>query len=774
MDQEELRKLEDQCIQEQPPRCAAACPVHVDVRAMMAEAARGNFTEAARILRKTVPFPGIISRICDQPCRSVCRRNEAGEPLAVVDIEKACVDYAAELENKIVAPPRKEKRVAILGGGLSGLTAAFELAKKGYAVVLFEKGPYLGGSLWSFPEDQLPREIVARDLQVLETVGVELRLNTTVGRDIPFEAVCADFDAVYVGVGAGALDLFGLPADAGGRIAVDSTTLAAGREGVFAGGSLRRAEGARSPIHSISDGRIAAVSIDRFLQKVSLTASRTGEGPLSTRLYTSTEGVEPLTATPISQGGYSREEAVREASRCLQCQCLECVKVCEYLNSFRAYPKRYVRQIYNNLAIVMGHRQANKLINSCSLCGLCKEVCPEALHMGLVCREARKILVDRGKMPPSPHEFPLRDMLFSNSEKCAFARHQPGMDRSRFLFFPGCQLAASAPEHVKSAYALLTRNITGGVGFMSRCCGAPADWAGRGELFRSAGEDFLALWQELGSPSLILACSTCYEIFKAHFPIVPIVSLWETLDRLGLPESRGVQTHEAVAVHDACATRHENAIQDSVRNILRRLGYRIEELPLSRDKTECCGYGGLMFFANPDLARSVIRRRSEASPRDFLSYCAMCRDYIASSGKRSFHLLDLIFGTQGDAAALRKGPLYSQRRENRVRLKNAMLKEAWGETTAAAQGHEMIRLNISDTVRQLMEERLILIEDLQQVIGTAEATGYKLLDPVTGHFIAHLKPASVTYWAEYSVGEDEFVVHNAYSHRMEITEDVKR
>jgi glutamate synthase (NADPH/NADH) small chain len=78
MEQDELRKLEDQCIQEQPPNCAAACPVHVDVRAMMAETARGNFTEAVKILKKTFPFPGIVSRVCDQPCRSVCKRNEAG------------------------------------------------------------------------------------------------------------------------------------------------------------------------------------------------------------------------------------------------------------------------------------------------------------------------------------------------------------------------------------------------------------------------------------------------------------------------------------------------------------------------------------------------------------------------------------------------------------------------------------------------------------------------------------------------------------------------
>lgn len=775
MEKDELTRLEDRCIQEQPPNCAAACPVHVDVRAMMAQAAVGNFTEAAKILKKTVPFPGIISRVCDQPCRSVCKRKEAGEPLSVVSIEKSCLDYASELPEKIAVLPGKEKRVGVVGGGLSGLTAAFDLARKGFTVVVFEKGPLLGGSLWHFPEEKLPREVLEKDLHVLERVGVEIRLNTTVGIDISFEDLCRDFDAVYIAPGTQAPDVFGLATEVEGRIAVDPATLATSREGVFAGGSHRRAKGERSPINSISDGRFAAISIDRFLQKVSLTASRAGEGPIHTRLYTSTEGVAPLPGTPVSEPrqGYSREEAAREAARCLQCQCLECVKVCEYLNTFRAYPKKYVRQIYNNLSIVMGHRHANKLINSCSLCGLCREVCPEDLHMGLICKSARETMVNQGKMPPSAHDFPLRDMAFSNGDKCAFARHQPGTVQSRFLFFPGCQLIASAPEHVKRVYTLLTEDLSGGVGFMSRCCGAPADWSGRAELFRSIHGEFVDQWRELGSPRLILACSTCYEIFKTHLPDVPITSLWETLDSLGLPKNVKTRQHEAIAVHDACTTRNESAIQESVRNILRRLGFEIQELPLSRDRTECCGYGGLMFFANPDLAKSVIRRRVEESSLDYLAYCAMCRDYLAFSGKRTLHVLDLIFETPWDEAALRKGPVYSRRHENRVRLKNAMLREWWGETMAEAQGYQTLRLKISDEVKQRMEERLILVEDLQQVIDYSERTGFRLFNRNTGHFVAHYKPASVTYWAEYSISGDEFIIYNAYSHRMEIAEDVK-
>ncbi len=157
--------------------------------------------------------------------------------------------------------------------------------------------------------------------------------------------------------------------------------------------------------------------------------------------------------------GYSKEEARQEAARCFPCQCLECVKVCTYLEEYGSYPKSYVRQIYNNECIVMGVRKANRMVNSCALCGLCTAVCPEDFSMADVCLDARRSMVRSGKMPPSAHDFALRDMAFSQSEAFALARHQPGFHSSRTAFLPGCQLSASSPDHVASCYEYL-RNTT--------------------------------------------------------------------------------------------------------------------------------------------------------------------------------------------------------------------------------------------------------------------------------------------------------------------------
>ena len=775
MEQEELRKLENQCIQEQAPACTAACPVHVDVRAMVREIARGNLKEASKILRKTIPFPGIVGRVCDRPCEAVCKRHDVGSPISIRSLEKACIDWAGDLPPKFITLPGKGKSAAVVGAGMSGLTAAFDLASKGYGVVVFEKNSHPGGSLWRFSEEILPRDVISGDIEALEKVGVKIRLDTTVGKDVLLTELTEKHDAVFIAVGSSPSDTFGLQLGSDGRIEVDPVTFATGREGVFAGGGLSRSTDGLSIIRSISDGRRAAISIDRYLQKVSLTASRIQEGSYTTRLYTSTVGIEPLSTVPMAdvQKGYTSEEAVREANRCLQCECLECVKVCEYLHNFKRYPRKYVREIYNNLSIVMGNRTANKLINSCSLCGLCKEVCPGDLHFGSVCKSAREVMMKQGRMPPSAHEFPLRDMEFSNSGKCALARHQPEMTNSAFLFFPGCQLAGSAPEHVRRVYALLSENLSGGVGLMLRCCGAPADWSGRVERFEEAMGDFDKEWREMGKPQLIVACSTCYEIFKSRLPEASISSLWEVLDGLQLPDAAdGSSIPEVVAVHDACTTRHERHIHECVRRILQRLGLKLEELPLSGVMTECCGYGGLMFFANRELARAVIRRRIEESPVDYVAYCSMCRDYFAHMGKRTYHLLDLIFGLPAEAAA-RKGPDYSLRRDNRARLKESLLKDLWGEKSGEETGMETLKLSISDEVRQVMEDRMILVEDILKTVDHAEKSGMKLSSPRTGHFLAHHRPAGVTYWVEYSSRGDELVIHNAYSHRMEIVEDAK-
>ena len=747
MDQKGLRELEAQCIQDESPPCQATCPLHVDMRGMLAAVAQGDFAAARAIYLKSVPFPGIVSRVCDEPCRGACTRGQVGETIAIRALEQACMppDTPRPAVKKL---PGKPKRVAVVGGGLSGLTAVSDLTRKGYTITLYEASERLGGRIWQTPEEVLPRALIAEDLAALAAWGVAVKLQTAPD----LEAICQSYDAVYLATGQG-------------EVTVDPLTYATDRPGLFAGGSLLRESW--SPITSMSDGRRAATSIDRYLQNVSLSAARSNEGAYETKLFTNTAGIVPETAVPLPAAGYSEAEAIAEAQRCLQCQCLECVKVCEYLQEYGSYPRKYARTVYNNLSIVMGERHANTFINSCATCGLCAAVCPTHFDMGAVCKTARGIMVEQKRMPPSAHEFALRDMAFSNSDKFALARHQPGTTTSEYVFFPGCQLAGSAPGQVTAVYDYLQANLTGGVGLLLGCCGAPADWAGRRDLHDDALAQFQANYDELGRPKVVLACSSCYQTFKARLPEVDLVSLYTVLEEQGLPETAVPIPADAIAIHDPCTTRYETAVQDSVRHLVGQLGYDVEELPRSRETTTCCGFGGLMVYANRNLAKKVVAQRIAESPADYVTYCAVCRDYFAAQGKPTRHLLDLIFGSPTDGG---RGPGFSQKHENRARLKRQLLQERWGETVTGQEEYASIQLNFSDEVLAVMEDRLILAEDVQQVIAYGERTGQKLLSPATGHFLAQFRPNTVTYWVEYAPEGEGYTVFNAYSHRMDVGE----
>ncbi len=788
MDQKQLHELENRCIQEHAPACTATCPAHVDVRGLTAEIAKGDFAAAYKLYRKAVPFPGIISSICDQPCRIACLRKDLGGAIEIAALERACLEFGSQDAEAIKPLPRKSKTVAIIGAGISGLTVAHTLARKGWGVVIFEASDRIGGGLWKAPPDLLSRDILLHDLKIIEELGVEIYLNEPVGRyggngHRTFLAkLCEEYDAVYLAIGPHSSDVPDLKLDARGCIAIDPLTFQTSNEKVFAGGDVLRVsiyspdqELKHSAVLSLSEGRRAATSIDRYLQRVSLTASRSNEGSYATRLYTNTSGIKPqssLIPTDLSIH-YNREVAETEAERCIQCECMECVKVCEYLKSYGRYPKKYVREIFNNLSIVMGARQSNLLINSCSLCGLCSEICPADVDMGEICHEARFTMVAQKRMPPSAHDFALQDMAFSDGEKFALTRNAPGFDTSSYVFFPGCQLSGSSPEYVKKAYQFLRDTLQEsevGVGLMLRCCGAPADWAGRKDLFAKSQSEFMVEYEKLGKPMLILACSSCYQMFQKYYPNVEIVSFWELFDRLGPQNLSGGKKFDApVAVHDPCSTRYESIIQDSVRNVLSKLGCQIQELPLSREKTECCSYGGLIWLANRPVAEKMVQRRIEESPLDYVTYCAMCRDFFARRGKRTLHLFDYIFGAPETDWALAPSVGFSQRHENRARLKETLLRNLWSEIMPEKEAYESVRLILPDAIQKQIEDRLILVEDIQKVIEYAERTSKRMFNNSTKHYLAYFKPTSVTYWVEYTPRDDgAFLVHKAYSHRMEI------
>ena len=779
MDQKRLLQLEEQCIQNQPAACVTACPVHVDARELLAAAARDGFAEARRLFTQAVPFPHVIARCCDAPCEAACVRGERGGAIRVRDIERAAVAYGEPPKPATTFRRQKPGRIAVIGAGLAGLSCAYELARKGYSVVIFEERDGPGGRARELAGEALPAAELEADCAVVMAAGAEFVPFTRVALEYPTKPnalaeLAPGVDAIFVAMGTAEADAgaaLGYELDEQGRIAVDPVTLATSKPDIYCGGSMLRPDGPWSPIGSIADGRRAALSIERQLQRVSLGGSRGDFGSYGTRMVVKLDGVEPRApAEPADPAaGYSRPEAVAEAARCLQCECLQCVKVCPYLEAFGAHPGLYARRIYNNLTVTMGRgtRSLNKMIDSCSMCRLCYEVCPTDLDMAEVTHDARREMVRQGRMPASHFDGALRDLELARSDQFALARHAPGTQASAAVFFPGCQLAASDSRSVERVYAHLRERFSPATGLVLNCCGAPADWAGQGGVFDAALAGLRAQLESLGTPRVILACPTCETVFAAHLPGIETVSLWEVLRDVGLPAgAAGAAAGRRLAVHDSCTARYQTGVQAAVRELLAACGAEIEELGLSRERTECCGFGGLQLYANREMADLIADRRVGTSETDFLAYCAMCRDRFVERGRPTVHLLDLLFGDDYDERARRRGPLLTQRAEARALLKRRLLADLWGEQGSDGAWRE--RLVISAEVEDLLEQRFIRPEEVHQVIAHSEATGRRFADPATGRLLGFRTIGRVTYWVEYAAAGERFEVVSAYSHRMEV------
>ncbi|WP_207261164.1 pyridine nucleotide-disulfide oxidoreductase/dicluster-binding protein [Desulfovibrio sp. Huiquan2017] len=743
MEQAELRQWEYKCIQEESPRCTAACPLHVDARECCSLLAARRVDKAWAVLAKTMPLPGVLARICDAPCKAACLRKDKGGSIEMGALERFLAD-AAQSPKPPRPLPRNGKSVAVIGGTMTGLCAAWEIARKGFAVTVYCTRPDVGVVL--------PDGVLDGELAVMDRMGVTIERDAALTPEL-VEAQLEGRDAVFI-------DSDGVPETMLTFGEPDEITLGTNRLGLFVGRT-----GETSPVFMAAAGRRAANSILRFSQGVSMVKSRELEGPYETRLYTRLDKVDPVEPVP-ADGGYDEAGAVREAARCLKCECMECVKGCVYLKHYKQYPKVYIRQVYNNEAIVRGTRQANKLINSCMLCGLCGTVCPEDFAMDDVCLEARRRMIDKGTMPPSAHEFALRDMAFADGVKCALARHAPGATESEYVFFPGCQLTATDPGGAERAYADLRARL-GKVGLILRCCGAPARWSGREALFEESLAELKAAWEGLGSPRIIAACPSCIKTLREAMPDAEIVSHWSILNALGLPET-ALRAGGTLAVNDPCAAREDGALRADVRGLLDALGVSMVEPEYNGELTQCCGYGGLLNEVDPELGQAAARARAEAVAEDYVTYCAMCREMIARTGKRTMHLYDLLYPGDGEPGA-RPTPGHSERRENRVRLRERLLRELWSEADGvSAEDFEKIRMTCTEAGAAAMEARRILTSDVQKVLLQAERSGRHLVHGETGRFLASFRPAVVTYWVEYESRDDGYLVHNAWCHRMKI------
>lgn len=187
------------------PPCVKACPAQTDCQGYVGLIANGEYEEALQLIKDKLPLPASLGRVCPHPCEAECRRGLIDEPISIQWLKRFAADQDLMNEEAFIpeCDPDTGKRVAIVGGGPMGLSAAYFLRQKGHDVTIFEAMPKAGGMLrYGIPEYRLPKAVLDEEIHTIQQMGVELMTNSKIGVDISFESIQEEYDAVLLGIGA--------------------------------------------------------------------------------------------------------------------------------------------------------------------------------------------------------------------------------------------------------------------------------------------------------------------------------------------------------------------------------------------------------------------------------------------------------------------------------------------------------------------------------------------------------------------------------------------
>ena len=178
--------------------------------------------------------------------------------------------------------------------------------------------------------------------------------------------------------------------------------------------------------------------------------------------------------------------------------------------------------------------------------------------------------------------------------------------------------------------------------------------------------------KKLGASGVLVACPECHRTIKSNAPDLKVKSVYEVMAEHRLPESALITGGHTFSLHDSCTARGESGFIDSVRDLIKQMGYKIEEMEYSRDKTRCCGAGGMVPYVDLELYMNLAEKRTCETPLNILTYCATCRETFASVGKESIHILDLIFNPDWQNGLYNPPKMGKAKRENQAKLKRLL------------------------------------------------------------------------------------------------------
>lgn len=721
------------CLKDAPAPCSSACPLGMDIRDFIKKLEGGMISAAYKAFSLYAVLPGTVCHICSQPCVSACVRGQVDQAIHLKSLERFCWQQMRGQPKKNYFIRQKKERILICGGGPGELAAAVKLARRGYPVDIAVKEGRLGGALWDIGEERLPAEVLEEDLS---EICVEKLIHVMYHIESVPEEQWKEYDAVLL-------------------------SEQYEREGTLREKKCFQLQPLDSHLEEIRQGTRLSYQIEEFVKihKVFMTK----EEPERMKPYVPDNSrlkyKEPV--IPADAEHWTKEEAISEAARCIQCQCSLCSDVCPMMKYYHEDYRQLSSAVLDTVeAQEIDRKRGLYPLMSCLQCGACEQVCPVNIDTKAMILSSRRMLHKKQTLPQAHYHFWLQDMEHANHRGACFI---PAEKTCRYLYFPGCQMGASFPDYVARSYEWLRSLHPEETALWVRCCCAPAQWSGNEELCKRETETIRIKWEELGRPVFVLSCPTCMTQFRERLPEIESSSLWSLLaENLSPMEKK----NQRATIFDSCAARGNEQLQADIRKIVSLAGFDGTELEWNKESARCCGYGGLVYSTNPDLVDQIIEENKKQSKAPFVTYCTNCMDSFRIKGKKVSFLFDLIF----EGEMQEEVPDLTRRRENRMDLKQQMwrkyLKE---ERTEDPMPYQEFQLHMDTEMRASINRQLLLEEELKQIIGEAEEHKNWLYDADTGERIVHKMSGFITIWIRYrALSETVYEICACYFHRVQL------
>jgi ferredoxin len=358
--------------------CQIACPAHMDIPKMNRLIAAGKLDEALEVVKRDIALPAVLGRICPAPCEGACHRRTVDEPVSICLLKRIVGDGGVEPD--ISGIQKTGKKVAVIGAGPAGLAAAYYLQLKGIQVTLIDKNEKPWGLLrTAINDEKLPKEVLDKEIDAILKTGVQFEGGKDISVEV-FTQLKNEFDAVVVATGAikENPEVFGLKSSDKG-IEADRSNYQTSDEKVFAIGNVLRSS--KLAVRSVGQGKEVAFSVLQFLQNQEIKGeprlfnSRFGRLVADEFAEYLKESVDEKRKYPAAGGfnGFTKEEAIAEAKRCLHCDCraIDDCKLREYSDRYAADQKRFKTSERRNITKQINHGSVVYEPQKCIKCGIC-------------------------------------------------------------------------------------------------------------------------------------------------------------------------------------------------------------------------------------------------------------------------------------------------------------------------------------------------------------------------------------------------------------------